>query len=296
MRIDLPGRSLHLEVETHGKASDSAVIMIMGLGMQLIHWPVELIQALTGAGFRVVVFDNRDCGLSGTRIERDYTAPGKALLAHTFRRPFRAAYHLSDMAEDTLALADALEIDSFHLVGVSLGGMIAQTLAARRPDRVVSLASIMSSAGPDTAPWPNPRIIWKFMRPSPRSGRRQARIDHTVRLLIAIGRLDDKAEISRLRERVSAAVDRACRPEGIARQLMAVLADRDRSAEVARIDCRTLIMHGADDPLVRPGAAFHLKKLIPHAEMEIIEGMAHYLPRGCLPRITSVLVRHLANA
>ena len=178
MQIDLPGRGLTLEVESHGKPSDPAVIMIMGLGMQLIYWPPELIQALIDAGFRVLVFDNRDCGLSGTRIEQAYTAPRKALLAHLFKRPFRPAYRLCDMAEDTLALADALGIDSFHVVGASLGGMVAQGLAARWPDRVLSLASMMSSAGPDTAPWPTPRAMWKFMRPrrAAAAGRRVSRI------------------------------------------------------------------------------------------------------------------------
>lgn len=296
MRIDLPGRGLSLEVESHGEPSDPAVVMIMGLGMQLIHWPEELISALTGAGFRVIVFDNRDCGLSGTRIEQAYTAPRKALLAHAFRRPFRPAYRLSDMAEDTMAMADALEIDAFHLVGVSLGGMVAQSLAARLPDRVLSLASIMSSAGPDTAPWPTPRAMWKFMRPPPRHGGREARIAHTVRLLVSIGRLHDEAEISRLRQRVAEAVDRAWRPDGIARQLLAVLADRDRSAEVARIGCRTLIMHGKDDPLIRLPAAHYLHKLIPHAELEIIQDMAHYLPQTCLPKVASVLLRHLTGS
>jgi len=293
MRIDLPGRGLSLEAESHGKPSGPAVFMVMGLGLQLIFWPEELIQALVDSGYRVIVFDNRDCGLSGTRIEQAYTAPRKALLAHTFRRPFRPAYRLADMAEDTLGLADALAIDSFHLVGVSLGGMVAQSLAARWPERVLSLASIMSSAGPDTAPWPTPRIMWKFMRPPPRRGGRQARIEHTVRLLVAIGYLNDDAEISRLRERVAAGVDRAWRPDGIARQLLAVLADRDRSAEVARIACRTLIMHGEDDPLIRLPAAHHLRKLIPNADLEIIPGMAHYLPQDCLPRISAALVRHL---
>jgi len=293
MRVDLPSRGLHLEAESHGKPSDPAVILIMGLGLQLIFWPEELIQALTGAGFRVIVFDNRDCGLSGSRFERAYTAPGRALLAHMFRRPFRPAYRLPDMAEDTLALADALEIESFHLVGVSLGGMVAQTLAARYPGRVLSLVSIMSNAGPDTAPWPKPGVLRKFMRRPPRRARRQARIDHTVRVLVAVGRLSDKAEIDRLRERVAEAVDRAWRPDGIARQLLAVLADRDRSAEVARIACPTLIMHGEDDPLIRLPAAFYMHKLIPHAELEIIDGMAHFLPQAHLPQIAAALIRHL---
>lgn len=293
MRVDLPERGIHLEVERHGKPSDPAVILIMGLGMQLIFWPESLIQALLDAGFRVIVFDNRDCGLSSSRIDPAATGPGKALLAHLFRRPFRPAYRLSDTADDTLALADALELDSFHLVGVSLGGMVAQTLAARHPDRVSSLASIMSSAGPDTAPWPKPGLLRKFLHPPPRRGGREARIDHTVRLLVAIGRLRNDAEIDGLRERVARAVDRAWRPDGIARQLLAVLADRDRSDEVARIHCPTLILHGADDPLIRLPAAFALQKRIPHAELEIIEGMAHYLPQACLPQIAAALVKFL---
>ena len=270
--------------------------MIMGLGLHLIFWPEELIQALTDAGFRVIVFDNRDCGLSGTRFERAYTPPQRALLAHLFRWPVRPAYRLSDMAEDILALADALEIDLFHLVGISLDGMIAQTLAARRPDRVASLVSIMSSAGPDTAPWPKLSVLREFTRQPPRGAGRQARIEHMVRVLVAVGRLHDEAEIIPLRARVTAAVDCAWRPDGIARQLLAILADRDRSAEVSRIGCPTLIVHGEDDPLIRPPAARHLKKLIPRAELEIIQSMAHYSPQACLSQITAALLRHLAAA
>jgi pimeloyl-ACP methyl ester carboxylesterase len=151
----------------------------------------------------------------------------------------------------------------------------------------------MSSAGPDTAPWPKPSVLRKFLHRPPRRGGRQARIDHTLGLLVAIGRLHDTAEIDGLRARVAEAVDRAWRPDGIARQLLAVLADRDRSDEIVRIECPTRIIHGEDDPLIRPRAAHYLKQLIPQARLELIEGMAHYLPQDRLPQITAALVQHL---
>ncbi len=293
MRIELPQRGLYLEVECHGDPQHPCVMMIMGLGLQLVAWPEELLQSLLDAGYRVVVFDNRDCGLSGNTRRPDQTPPRRALLAHLLHRTFVPAYDLGDMAADTLALADALEIEQFHLVGVSLGGMVAQTLAARHPERVLSLISIMSSAGPDTAPWPSPRMLWQFIKPPPRKADESARIEHTLKLLAMLGRLRDKDEIQRLRQRVTRAARRAYRPDGIARQLLAVLADRDRSQEVAQIRCPTLILHGRDDPLLRLPAADHLKRIIPDARLTIIDGIGHYMPQHALEQIGAEMVGHL---
>ena len=295
-RIDLPQRGLHLEVESHGRDSDPAVILIMGLGMQLVAWPPEFIELLVAAGRRVIVFDNRDIGLSGRPSLPPYTRPPIALIAHLLHRPFVPPYRIADMAADTLALADALGLARFDVVGVSLGGMVAQTLAARWPQRVRSLVSIMSSAGPRTAPWPHPSVLWRFLQPPPQDADPQRRLEHFVALMQLLGNIDDGAELQRLRERLGMALQRAYNPAGSARQLLAVLADPDRSEDIARIRCPTLIIHGAADPLVPAGAARHLARLLPQARMEIIPGMGHYLPVSDLPRIAQLIVDHLRAA
>jgi pimeloyl-ACP methyl ester carboxylesterase len=293
MRVDLPGRGLHLEAELHGDAAGPPVLMLMGLGLQLIAWPEAMLRALVEAGYRVVVFDHRDCGLSGTVRAPDATPPARALGAYLLRLPFRAAYALDDMADDALALADTLGLARFHLVGVSMGGMIGQQLAARAPDRVLSLASIMSSAGPATAPWPAPSVLWRFLKPPPGAADHVARVRYLERLLAAIGRIEDASDLADLRRRADCAVRRAWRPGGVARQLCAVLSERDRSASVARIQVPTLIVHGSDDPLVRPAAALHMKRLLPRARLTWVHGMAHYLPERHLPALNAAILEHL---
>jgi proline iminopeptidase len=292
-RIELPQRGLHLEYESHGAGDRPAVILVMGLGLQLVAWPPALIDALVVAGYRVIVFDNRDIGLSSTGPLPPYTSPPLALAAHLLRQPFTPPYRIADMAADTLALADALGLERFDVVGVSLGGMVAQTLAARWPERMRSLTSIMSSAGPRTAPWPTPALLWRFLQPPPRGALPDKKLDHFVALLQALGHVKNPGELQLLRERLARSLQRAYNPAGAARQLLAVLADPDRSDEVARIRCPTLIIHGADDPLVPLPAAYHLKQLLPHARLEIIEGLGHYLPADKLPVISAVVIEHL---
>jgi pimeloyl-ACP methyl ester carboxylesterase len=295
MRIDLASRGLHLEYESHGNAKQPAVILIMGLGLQLVSWPPALIRAIVEAGYRVIVFDNRDIGLSSSGPLPQYTPPPRALLAHLLHRSFIPPYRIADMAADTLALAEALRLDRFAIVGVSLGGMVGQTLAAREPARVRSLTSIMSSAGPRTAPWPSPTLLWRFLQRPPKSADFAAQLNHFVELMRALGRIDDVDELAALRERLTLSLRRAYNPAGTARQLMAVLADPDRSDEVARIRCPTLIIHGADDPLIPLPAAYHLAKLLPHARLEVIPQLGHYLPASALPQLARLTIDQLRS-
>jgi len=296
MRIDLPSRGLHLEAEIHGAADHPTVVLIMGLGMQLVAWPPELIERLVAAGLRVIVFDNRDIGLSASGPLPRYTGPPAALLAYLMHQPFTPAYRIADMAADTLALADALQLERFDVVGVSLGGMIGQCLAVQAPARVRSLVSIMSSAGPRTAPWPHLPLLWRFLQPPPKNASFDARLAHFVALMQALGHIHDPVELKRVGERLRIALDRAYNPAGAARQLLAVLADPDRSADVARIACPTLIVHGADDPLVPVAAAHHLARLLPHARIEILPRLGHYLPAHALPTLAALAIDHLRGA
>lgn len=292
MRIDLPARGLHLDHELTGPPDGPVLVLVMGLGMQRVMWPPEMVAGLAARGWRVLTFDNRDIGHSGSGRLAPHMGVRRAFLRYLLRLPIRAAYTLDDMAGDTLALADALGIDRFHVVGASMGGMIAQQLALAAPSRVLSLTSIMSSAGPRAAPPPKWDLTRLMLRaPGPQSSHQQ-RLDHYVALFTEIGRHHDPFEIARLREGLDRALTRAYRPDGTLRQLLAICAQPDRSAHLKRIDTPTLLIHGALDPLVPVAAAHHLARVIPHARLEIIERMGHDLPAWAMPRLVDSIDRH----
>ena len=295
-RIELPQRGLWIEAECHGNVGDPPIVLIMGLGLQLVSWPAPLIDILVAARRRVVVFDNRDVGLSGTRIASGSTPLNSALLRYLMHREFVPPYTIADMAADTLALADALGIQRFDLVGVSLGGMIAQTIAAEHAPRVRSLTSIMSSAGPRASPWPTFTVLRKFLRRVPSNAGFDAQLAHFTDLLSSLGHLRDPVELEALRTRLRVSLKRAYNPAGTMRQLLAVLAAPDRSASIARIACPTLIVHGADDPLVPLPAAHHLASLIPHARLEVLHDFGHYLPAAKMPLLADLILAQLAEA
>ncbi|MEO8670886.1 MAG: alpha/beta fold hydrolase [Tahibacter sp.] len=295
-RIELPDRGLWLEAESHGDANDPVVILVMGLGLQLVSWPAPLIEALVASRRRVIVFDNRDVGLSGTRVSADATSLNRALLSYLLHRSFVPPYTIADMAADTLALADALHVARFDLVGVSLGGMVAQTIAADEPGRVRSLTTIMSSAGPRASPWPTFTVLRKFLHRVPRDAPFDVQLDHFTDLLCSLGHLREPAEIEALRARLRISLKRAYNPAGTMRQLLAVLAAPDRSDSVAGIRCPTLIVHGADDPLVPLPAARRLAELIPHARLEILHNFGHYLPLAKMPVLADLILAQLAEA
>ena len=297
MRVELPQRGLHLEYESHGDPAHPAVMLIMGLGMQLLAWPAALIDALVAERLRVVVFDNRDIGLSGTGpLPPHYTPVRRAVLLSLLRLPFTPPYRLADMAQDTLALADALGIERMHLVGVSMGGMIGQTMAARAPMRVLSLVSAMSAAGPQVTPLPHTSLLPVLLRRPGSGASFERRVDYHVELMTALGALTDPEEIASLRSRTERAHQRGYSNAGVLRQYLAILADPDRSEEVRCIRCPTLIVHGKDDPLVPVGAALHLQRLLPDARMELVPKLGHYLPPWFIAPFAQMIIRHVRGA
>ena len=295
MRIDLPTRGLHLDYELTGPAEGPVLVLIMGLGMQRVMWQPEMVAGLAARGLRVLTFDNRDIGHSGSGRLAPHMGVRRAFLRYLLRLPIRAAYSLDDMAQDTLALADALGVERFHVAGASMGGMIAQQLALMAPGRVQSLASIMSSAGPRAAPAPKWDITRLMLRAPGTTSSHQQRLDHYVALFTEIGRHHDPEEIARLREGLDRALARAYRPDGTLRQLLAICAQPDRSALLRRIATPTLLIHGALDPLVPVAAAHHLARVIPQARLEIIQRMGHDLPAWAMPRLVDLVASHCCS-
>ncbi len=299
--MKIRANNIDIEVEDSGAGLDArgrprpAVLLIMGLGMQLIAWPPEMVQGLIDAGFRVVRFDNRDAGLSQSLDALG--TPGLLWVGLKYRLGWRITppYSLQDMAADALGVLDALRIDKAHIVGVSMGGMIAQRLALSAPARVLSLASIMSSSGARGLPAARPEVTrLLFSRPADKST--QTAIEHSVRLFKAIGSPGFAMSEADLRERVTAAHLRSFRPRGIARQMVAVVADTARAAALARVAVPTLVVHGKADPLVPFACGEDTARRIPGARLEGIQGMGHDLPTGVVLRLLALLIPHFTAA
>ncbi|WP_029525594.1 alpha/beta fold hydrolase [Polaromonas glacialis] len=292
---------IDLEVEDSGAGVDAqgqprpAVLLIMGLGMQLIAWPPALVQALVDAGYRVVRFDNRDAGLS-----QHFDALGKpkvlwAGLKYRLGWRIRPPYSVLDMARDALGVLDALNIDRAHVVGASMGGMIAQRLSLLAPGRVLSLTSLMSSSGARGLPGPGPEVS-RVLMSRPAGKGLDAAIDHSVRVFKAIGSPGFALSDADWRDLVGAAARRSLYPVGILRQMVAVLADRTRADELAGIRVPTLVVHGRADPLVPFACAEDTARRIPGARLAGIDGMGHDLPPGVVERLLALLIPHLAAA
>ena len=281
-----------LEVDDQGPPGAEPVLLVMGLGMQLIAWPDELVQRLLAHGHRVVRFDNRDAGLSQGFDERGVPNLAAAGIKHLLHLPQRPPYTLADMADDTLGLMDALGLARVHLVGASMGGMIAQHLAARHPERVASLALIMTTSGARHLPQPGWDLRGLLLqRPDGRDA--EAVVAHLERLWRAIGSPGYPPQPQALRERLRASVARAWRPAGTARQLAAVVADGDRRALLPLIQAPTVVIHGEADPLVPVAAGRELAQLIAGARADFIPGMGHDLPEALLPRLAGQIVDNL---
>ncbi len=293
MKIQCNG--IGLEVDDQGPRDGEALLLVMGLGMQLIAWPDELVSMLVARGFRVIRYDNRDVGLSQGFDQFGVPNIVVAALRYTLRLKVRSPYGIEDMALDALGVLDALGIERAHVCGASMGGMIAQHLAAAHPRRVKSLVLMMTTSGARSLPQATPRVRRALLsRPD---GSHPARVvAHLEKLLTLIGSPAYRPEPGGLRIRLEASVARAWRPAGTARQLVAVVADGDRSALLRRITAPTRIVHGRDDPLVPVACGLDLVARIPDAVADIVPGMGHDLPLQLLPHFAAGIAENAARA
>lgn len=285
-----------IEYESMGNPAHPAIVLIMGLGMQLTSWPLAFCQALVDGGYRVVRFDNRDCGLSARAPAGKLPRVWRAVLASLLRLPLRTPYSLHDMAGDALRVMDTLQIKRAHIVGASMGGMIAQVLAAQFPQRVLSLTSIMSSSGNRRLPWPSRQARQALLGRPVDPHDVESVINHLVQVFGVIGSPAYPEPQNSLRERVRFGVQRAYDPAGIRRQLLAVIASGDRRALLRRITTPTLVIHGRVDPLVPLAAGQDTAANVAGAKLLVIDGMGHDLPRALLPQLSGAILGHCAAA
>jgi pimeloyl-ACP methyl ester carboxylesterase len=285
---NVTANGISIEYETFGDPTKPALALIMGLGAQMIFWQDDFCRQLMERGFHVVRFDNRDCGRSRHFQELGIPDVGAAMTASLSGEPVPSPpYALRDMAADVVGLLDALGIERAHVVGASMGGMIAQTVAIEHPARVRSMTSIMSTTGNREVPPATPEAMTALLTPSPSD--RAEFIDHMVKTFRIVGSPGFEFDEASFRDRVGRAFDRSYDPSGVARQLVAVLADGDRRERLRSVRVPTLVIHGKNDPLVPVEGGVDTADAVPGARLLVIEGMGHDLPRGAWPQIIDAI-------
>jgi pimeloyl-ACP methyl ester carboxylesterase len=281
---------IELEYDTFGDSGRPAMLLIMGLGVQMLGWDERFCNMLAERGYHVIRFDNRDIGLS-SKIEGGPMPNPLELMAGNHSS---ASYTLDDMADDTAGLLDALGIDGAHVVGVSMGGMIGQTLACRHPERVRSLTSIMSSTGSRETGQPKPEVLAALITPVP--GDRAGYIDATTNMFKLIGSPAYPPDEDELRALIGASYDRSYYPAGFLRQLAAIAASGDRGQTICAIGTPTLVIHGEDDPLITLSGGEATAAAIPGSKLVKIPGMGHDLPPALWPRFVDEIVENAERA
>jgi pimeloyl-ACP methyl ester carboxylesterase len=292
--MQIVANGIGIEVDDQGLPGGEPLLLIMGLGMQLIAWPQDLVQLLISRGFRVLRMDNRDAGLSQGFDHLGVPSLPWAGLKHLVGLQVKAPYTMADMAADALGVLDVLGVQRAHIVGASMGGMIAQHIAAKHPQRVKSLTLLMTSSGARELPQADLRVQRALMS-RPDGSDPEAVVRHLQRLLGIIGSPAYPADPAVLLPRLRASVQRAWRPKGTARQLVAVVADGDRSAMLAQITAPTLVIHGVADALVPVAAGHDLAAKITGAQSDWIDGMGHDLPAQLLPRFAESIAANAAR-
>ena len=279
------GEGITLCYESYGDEADPPLVLIMGLGTQMIAWPEPFCRELAARGFHVIRFDNRDVGRS-TWVKGRPPGAGELLR----RRIENPPYTLSDLARDTAGLIGALDLHSVHVVGASMGGMVAQTLAAERPELVRSLTSIMSNTGSRFSGQPALRIYPMLLRRAPEE--REAFVEHMMGVFDQIGSRALGRDFERLRATAELSFERGVNPAGTGRQLGAIVASGDRTAALAAIEAPTLVIHGTRDPLVRPSGARATAKAIRGARLMMVPDMGHDLPDQAWPQLIDAIASH----
>ena len=278
--------------EESGAAEAPVILLVMGLGTQMIAWPEALIEGLVEKGYRVIHYDNRDVGLS----QRMDGAPAGslvwAMLASRFGLPVKTAYTLSDMAKDGVALLDALGIDKAHIVGASMGGMIVQLMAANHPEKVLSMTSIMSSSGKPGLPGPRADIRKRMLTPRPANPTKEEAVNLGAEALEAISFADPTRTPTAFVDMAARAFDRGYYPIGMKRQLLAIVADGSRVERLKKVTAPTLVVHGGADPLVPKEGSEDIVRHISGARLEIIDKMAHDLPPSQVARMVELISEH----
>jgi pimeloyl-ACP methyl ester carboxylesterase len=279
-----------IEYDTFGNDSSPPLLLIMGLGCQMIFWPDEFCEMLAKRGHYVIRFDNRDVGLSSKFDDAGVPDIRKVVSAAMQGEKVETPYTLDDMADDTIGLLDSLNIDTAHICGLSMGGMIAQVLGYRYPSRVLSLVSIMSTTGNPELPQADPEVLALLFNPPPEE--REANIEFNVKLFRTIGSPGFPFDEDWIRDVTARSYDRCFCPQGTVRQTAAIFAHGNRKPSLSGITAPTLVIHGSEDPLVPLEAGKDTNESIPGAELLVIDGMGHDLPRELWPRLVDAIGAH----
>ena len=283
--------SLEIEYDTHGDPANPPMLLVMGLGAQMTLWPIEFVQALADRGFHVIRYDNRDIGLS----QKFEGAKAPGVMWHVIRKRFgfppRVPYTLSDMAADGMGVLDALGIDRAHVVGASMGGMIAQLMAVEHGHRLLSLTSVFSTTGNAKLPQADKAAIEPLTNP-PASLDEEVLIEHGIKISNAIGSPGFRPDPERQRERVRESVRRSVYPAGLHRQVAAIIDDGDRTERLKSITAPTLVLHGEADPLVKVEGGHATAAAIPGAKIKTYPGWGHDLPEELVHPLADDIAEH----
>ena len=296
--MQVHANNITIELEDHGEKDDPAILLIMGYSAQLVYWPPAFIAALVARGYRVVSFDNRDVGLS---YKFDKVRPPSALRQVLVKKllPGRsqAPYNLGDMARDAVGVLDALEIDAAHIVGVSMGGMIGQIVAADHAHRALSFTAVMSSTNAPGLPGPSARVRASLMQTARvKATTREEQLDLMLGFGSMIASEENKTRTEERRELLGQALDRSFYPAGPKRQMAAIIETGNLRPTARRITAPTLVVHGADDPLIPAECGRDIAAAVPGARFELIEGMGHDFPQSKLDPLAALVANHCEAA